>query len=329
MKILVIGGGWYGCHIALALKREGHEIVLNEISDKLFSGASGGNPARLHLGFHYPRSKLTRAACQEHNALFMHKYGFLTRCVPLNLYAIASDESSMDFGTYSMLMKDELECLRVHNPMEYGLHNVEGALLTTERHIVIEEARKYFTTELGDTVVFGDLDQPREVFDVVIDCTFCANSTNGVQRYEPCMTVILEGPAEKAVTIMDGPFPSIYPWNESKKLSSLTSAKFTPLARCSTRAEAERIIADTPAVEINNRAFEMWEQMGTYLPEIYGVYNRVDVLLSIRAMPLSAADARLVDVACTGEKTVSVRAGKIDAVLYAEQLVKEKLKCLR
>ena len=67
MRIRILGGGWYGCHLALMFQRAGHEIELHEIADQLFSGASGGNPARLHLGPHYPRSKLTRALCQEHH----------------------------------------------------------------------------------------------------------------------------------------------------------------------------------------------------------------------------------------------------------------------
>ena len=66
MKIRVLGGGFYGCHIALSLIRDGHIVELHEVADRLFSGASGNIPARLHCGAHYPRSKLTRDACRDH-----------------------------------------------------------------------------------------------------------------------------------------------------------------------------------------------------------------------------------------------------------------------
>ena len=84
MKIRVLGAGFYGCHIALALMRDGHHVAVHEIAGRIFAGASGAIPARLHVGCHYPRSRMTRAACQEHNAAFMSEYGFLTRNVPVN-----------------------------------------------------------------------------------------------------------------------------------------------------------------------------------------------------------------------------------------------------
>src|SRR5690242_2891606 len=61
MKIRVLGGGIYGSHIVLALRDAGHAVELHESASRLFSGASGNQPARLHQGAHYPRSKLTRA----------------------------------------------------------------------------------------------------------------------------------------------------------------------------------------------------------------------------------------------------------------------------
>jgi hypothetical protein len=36
---------------------------------------------------------------------------------------------------------------------------------------------------------------------------------------------------DKAVTIMDGPYPSLYPWDEENGICSLTSAKWTPIAK--------------------------------------------------------------------------------------------------
>jgi hypothetical protein len=57
----------------------------------------------------------------------------------------------------------------------------------------------------------------------------------------------------------------------------------------------------------------MIEQMAEFYPPIGA--TTVDYRLSVRAMPLSGADTRLVDVAQLGDRLLSVRAGKIDAVL--------------
>ncbi len=326
MKIRVLGGGWYGAHVTDVLK-ENHEVELWEISRSLFSGASGSNPARVHLGFHYPRSGVTRAACQENHVAFMERYGHLTRGIPVNIYAVAADNSQVDFSTYCQVMQG-VDFIRIDKPEEYGLRGVEGAVLTGERHVLIADARRYFEARLADVVRYGTHpgDDPGK-FDWTIDCTFCANDAEAVDRYEPCMMVLLHGPANRAVTIMDGPFPSIYPWNEAEGLSSLTSAKWTPFSKdCRTYAEARSVLDKVRSDPVaQDRAVNMFDQMCEYWPDVRQRYKIVDVKFGIRAMPKSAADSRIVDVVKTGERVLRVRAGKIDAVFTAEKIIVERI----
>lgn len=326
MKIRVLGGGWYGCHIALALLGEGHDVELHEVADTLFAGASGGNPARLHLGFHYPRSQMTRALCQASHAEFLERYGQLTRGVPINLYAVADGESLVDFGTYCQVLRGEVDFVVVDRPDEFGLQRVEGAMLTGERHILVDRAREHFIAALGDRIHYGA--PPLAMiedgdFDWTIDCTFCALDAERVDRYEPCVTGLLEGPADRAVTIMDGPFPSVYPWDPERRLSSLTSARWTPFSRCKTYDEARELLAGLSRTAVRSRCDSMLQQMALYWPEVRDRYKLVDYKLTIRAQPLSGADSRFVDVVRIGQKMLRVRAGKIDAVVYADKLVRE------
>jgi hypothetical protein len=65
-------------------------------------------------------------------------------------------------------------------------------------------------------------------------------------------------------------------------------------------------------------------QMERYYPLIRQ-YKYADCRLSIRAMPRSAADARLVDVVQVGPRALRVRAGKIDAVFHAERMIKNMI----
>lgn len=332
LKILVRGAGWYGCNLAYGLLKRGHDVELAE-QVGIFAGASGANPARLHQGFHYPRSRLTRAFCQEHQRAFLDRYGSLTRCVPVNIYAVADDDSLVDFGTYTQVLRGEVEFIEIHDPSEFGLVSVEGAVLTGERHIVISEARAFFEEELAECLNIGKetglssaqklgvKDGVARGYDWEIDCTFCARDAENIDRYEPCVTALLEGPTNRAVTIMDGPFPSLYPWDETAGLSSLTSARFTPLARSQTYSEATWVLNDTPRDEITARADAMLSQLAHYWPTVRDLYKIVDYKLGIRAMPKSAADARLVDIVKTGERSLRVRAGKIDAVIHAEKLI--------
>lgn len=323
MRIRVLGGGWYGCCIAEGLMRRGHEVELHEIAGRLFNGASGANPARLHLGFHYPRSRLTRAMCQEHYESFMEHYGHLTEGVPVNIYAVAAHDSLVDFGTYVQVLKGEVEFVQIRCPKEFGLTNVEGAVLTGERHIVINKARGHFQALLGNMVRYytppGDISDPS--WDWTIDATFCALDRENVDRYEPCITGLLSGKSDKAVTIMDGPFPSIYPWNEHENLSSITSAKLTPLGRCATYEEAQDVIEGITPDAAEARVMAMVEQMESFWPEAKYQYHYAGYRFGVRAQPRSGSDARLVDIVKIGPRVLRVRAGKIDAVIHAENAI--------
>lgn len=56
---IILGAGQYGLYLALSLARKKWNITLLEASDELFSRASYNNQARVHNGYHYPRSVLT------------------------------------------------------------------------------------------------------------------------------------------------------------------------------------------------------------------------------------------------------------------------------
>lgn len=324
MRIKVLGSGFYGCHLALALLRDGHEVEIHEIKDRMFAGASGAIPARIHRGFHYPRSASTRDACNHHYKEFMEHYGGFTNGVPINIYAIAANESLIDFDTYRKILQGSVEFITVEYPQEYGLRNVEGALLTGERHIVIDKVRAHFESQLKDRVKLNTPPSTEGNFDWVIDATFCANQNIGVDRYEPCLVVILKGPESgKAVTIMDGPFPSLYPWNEEAGLSSLSSAQWTPFSKtCKTYEEARNMLDSFTQDDLVSRGKNMIESMAKYYPAIYD-YVPVDYKTSIRAIPFSGSDARLVEVVETQPNVIRIRAGKIDAVMQAEREVKD------
>lgn len=326
MRIRILGAGWYGCSIGLALHRAGHDVEIHETSSRIFSGASGNIPARLHLGFHYPRSRVTRAACLDHYYAFMERYGALTRGVPINLYAIARDESLVDFDQYRRTLIGEVEFVTVI-PEEYGLEHCEGALLTAERHILSDRARDFFMDELGSII---HLNAPASMVpgakEVIIDCTFAAEDAAGVDRYEPCLVLLLEGPVDRAVTIMDGPFCSLYPWDEARGLSSLSSARYTPFSKeCRSYGEARALLDGLSPADITQRAEWMLDSMARFYPAIRD-YRIAENRLSIRAMPKSGADSRLVDVVRVNPHLIRVRAGKIDAVIHAERMIKEMLR---
>jgi len=48
-KIIIIGAGWYGCHIGLYLKRKGYNIKIFDKENDIFQGSSGYNQFRLQM----------------------------------------------------------------------------------------------------------------------------------------------------------------------------------------------------------------------------------------------------------------------------------------
>lgn len=327
MNIRIVGAGFYGCHIALELMRDGHKVTVFESKDDIFKGASGSIPARVHQGFHYPRSKKTRDACQAHAEEFSAFYSEFIRTIPTNIYAIAENKSLVDFGQYVSTLSHEVEFEEMREPEEYGLRHVEGAILTRENHIVTDKVRDFYKHVLGGQIKFGvvpdAIDDPD--YDVTIDATFCAYDNRSIDRYEPCVVGLLEGPTDIAVTIMDGPFGSVYPWNPEEGLVSLSSALFTPFTKtCRTYQEAKALLDDLSDDDRKRRVKEMMDDLSYYYPALQN-YKIKNALTSIRAMPLSGADTRLVDVIRVGETGIRIRAGKIDAVVQATRIIRGML----
>lgn len=73
--VLVIGGGFFGCSIALHSRRirPGRVVVLESASE-LMTRASYANQARVHKGYHYPRSVLTALRSRVNYPRFVSEF---------------------------------------------------------------------------------------------------------------------------------------------------------------------------------------------------------------------------------------------------------------
>ena len=58
-NVIVIGGGFFGLYLACFLNQCGFKISLFEAESEYMTHASLHNQARVHQGYHYPRSVLT------------------------------------------------------------------------------------------------------------------------------------------------------------------------------------------------------------------------------------------------------------------------------
>ncbi len=325
MKIRVVGGGWYGCHLAAALIAEGHEVTLFERADRLFAGASGGNQGRLHLGFHYPRDAATREDARDSFGVFMAAYGHLTRAVPINIYAVAKDRSLIDWRTYAATMRASgLGFLEVDGA-DYGLGNVEGAMLTGERVVLADAARDYFTERLAGRVELGvEVERFDDGdWDRTIDCTYGGLAGPPVEWVEPCILLLFAGAGDVAVTVMDGPEGcSVYPY--APGTVSLTSVCETPFARCPTMAEARATMSAVDHELIGEVQRRTVARIRRYLPGFEETYGYSGYAVAARVKPVSSSDRRATVVSGEG-RVISVFPGKISGVFEAERAVRERL----
>jgi L-2-hydroxyglutarate oxidase LhgO len=73
--IAIVGGGFYGLYIAEYMAKLGKRVVLFEKNTALMQRASLVNQARVHNGYHYPRSVLTALKSRVSFPRFVEEFG--------------------------------------------------------------------------------------------------------------------------------------------------------------------------------------------------------------------------------------------------------------
>ncbi|MFC4624273.1 FAD-dependent oxidoreductase [Daeguia caeni] len=94
---VVIGGGFYGAAIAiyLAKNRGLRHVILLEQEAELLSRASYSNQARVHNGYHYPRSFTTAYRSRVNLPRFIRDWPQAIKTDFVKLYAIARRNSKV------------------------------------------------------------------------------------------------------------------------------------------------------------------------------------------------------------------------------------------
>ncbi len=94
---VVIGGGFYGCAIAAYLAKQRHlgSVVLVERESALMKRASYNNQARVHNGYHYPRSYTTAHRSRINSPRFVRDWPSAVKKDFTKLYAIARRNSKV------------------------------------------------------------------------------------------------------------------------------------------------------------------------------------------------------------------------------------------
>ncbi len=102
---VIIGGGFFGCSMAVMLRERGLRPVIIERADRLLTRASYNNQARVHSGYHYPRSLMTALRSSVNFPRFVAEF---SECVDSDFekyYAIGSVGSKVSAQQFEVFMK--------------------------------------------------------------------------------------------------------------------------------------------------------------------------------------------------------------------------------
>lgn len=309
MKIAIIGAGWVGCHLANKL-RLNNEVVLYERKE-VFSESSFFNQNRLHLGYHYSRSFSTRNLCKNTFDRFYKDYFFLVEDIERNIYSVPLGDSLIDFNTYLKIFDDfdTHEVVNIKN-----LSNIEGSIVVEEKYINPVKSKNYFKEELSNLICYKDIDESdisilKKDFDLVINAT--NNNLLPIIKNtfsEDCIVLLYKKIKDiefDALTFVDGKLMSIYPYDTSKNLYSLTDVEFTPQANLS----------------IENIKNKIESKLVKYYTNFLNDFEYHSYTKSVKYKIKNLSDTRipLIDKV---DNVVSCFTGKIQGIYYIEDYIK-------
>lgn len=263
---IIIGAGLYGLYSALFCAKRGQHVLVLEYDDAAFKRATFINQARVHMGYHYPRSYSTAIKSAGYFNRFNEDYGFCVLNKFDQVYATSTNFSWSDAKQFKKFCEAaNIRCDEVSPTRYFKEGYCDGAFLTEEYTYDAQILKRYFLEKLNEfpqvTIQYGtrlrEIETASSVYILKYElggiifkvcAPFILNSTyasvNQIQnmlgyemfkiKYELC-EIILCNVNEKlhntGLTVMDGPFFSIMPFGKTG-YHSLTAVTFTPHVAC-------------------------------------------------------------------------------------------------
>ncbi len=260
---IIIGAGLYGLYAARYCGRRGEKVLVLEKDARPFSRATTINQARVHMGYHYPRSLSTALRSAGYFQRFCDDFPGCIKADFEQVYATSAQFSwtaAPEFRAFCAAA--DIRCEEVVPERYFNPGMCDGAFLTTEYTydalLLGKQLMEDIATLPGVQLRFSDavraIEQVGDVWRVTTEkgeaeeAPYLLNasyaSVNEVQgmlgfapfqiKYELCELILCEvAPAlrDVGITVMDGPFFSIMPFGKTG-LHSLTSVTFTPHLSC-------------------------------------------------------------------------------------------------
>lgn len=257
---VIFGAGIFGSYAALRMSQAGLRVLLLDHDSRPWRKASAVNQARMHFGYHYPRSIATARLANGYRERFHAEHADFINDTFTKYYAIdkaGSLTSAAQFQRFCDFVG--IPCCRTNRDDLVKDSRLEGLYETTEYSFDPFLLRDHYRGALTDTdavlgfgwhLVAARDDAPRWEIDLrrgddervtvtadsVLNATYAninaVNQAFGLEdvgiEYEMSEVVILYSSQLQGVglTVMDGPYFSVMPYGRSG-FHSLTSVLYT------------------------------------------------------------------------------------------------------
>ncbi len=255
---IIIGAGIYGLYAALVSAKKGERVLVLEADAEPFARATFVNQARVHMGYHYPRSLSTALKSAKYFKRFNDDFKDCINREFEQIYATSAAYSWTNAAEFRRFCAAaDIRCDDVAPSKYFRKGMCDGAFATTEytfdaalmRDKLMGQLAGYKNAELRFSSAVTAIEKHERVFrvfagDVSFETPYLLNaayaSINQILsllslppfaiKYELCEIILCEVSDELrdvGLTVMDGPFFSIMPFGKTG-LHSLTSVTFTP-----------------------------------------------------------------------------------------------------
>lgn len=257
---IILGAGIYGLYAARLLGRKGLSVLVAEYEDGPFQRASWINQARVHNGYHYPRSVSTARKTAMYYQRFNDEFSFAINRSFKKIYAISAVNSLCNAAQFKKFCEYVgIPAVEINPELYFNRQYVEAAFETEEFAFDPFMIRDFLMSGVKETgnvefifsarltgiekknglyaLVFNG-GQTRAEAPAVLNATYASINQLLARfgfapvkiKYEICEVIMVDVDARLAgagLTVMDGQFFSVMPFGLIGK-HSLTSVAFTP-----------------------------------------------------------------------------------------------------
>ena len=157
---IIIGGGLYGLYSALYCGKKGQNVCVLEYDNSPFKRATYINQARVHNGYHYPRSFSTAIKSAHYFSRFNEDFGFSILTKFEQIYATSAKFSWTNADEFVKFCKAaNIRCDKVDPEKYFNPGLCDGAFLTEEYTYDAQILKEYFLENLKAysdvTILYG------------------------------------------------------------------------------------------------------------------------------------------------------------------------------